>query len=55
MEPVRLFIMISRYTVKGNIKAVCQVFKIIGWQITTGNDQMDSLTLFPEKVLIEKR
>jgi len=47
--------MISRYIVKGNIKARHQVFKIIRRQVTTGKDQMDSLTFFSEKILFEKR
>jgi len=47
--------MISRYIVKGNIKARHQIFKIIRRQVTTGKDQMDSLTFFSEKILFEKR
>jgi len=47
--------MISRYIVKGNIKARHQIFKIIRRQVTTGKDQMDSLAFFSNKVFLEKR
>lgn len=47
--------MISWYIIKGNIKAIQQIFKIIGRQVTAGKDQMGSLAFFSEKVVLEER
>jgi hypothetical protein len=44
--------MISRHVKKGNIKAVDQVLKVIGWKISAAKDKTDPPAFFSKKIFL---